>query len=57
VFAGNYNASDAKASSIAEACSKGPNIRDKFNAVVVYLRDLNTRVEYYGESKITNYFT
>jgi hypothetical protein len=46
VFAGNYNASDAKASSIAEACSKGPNIRDKFNAVVVYLRDLNTRVEY-----------
>lgn len=56
-YASSYDASEAKANSLAEACSSGPNVRGKYDAVMVYLTDLNTGVQYEGDYKITDFYS
>lgn len=55
-YANSYDASEAKANSLAEACGSGPKVRSKYDAVMVYLTDLNTGVQYEGDYKITDFY-
>src|SRR5664280_1076011 len=57
VFIDGYDASDAKANYVADACSTNPIVREMYDAVIVHFSDLNTFVEHYGEYKITSCFT
>ena len=52
----HYDASEAKANSLAETCGSGPNVRANYDAVMVYLTDLNTGVLYEGDYKITDFY-
>lgn len=56
-YASSYDASEAKAISLAEACGSGPNVRGKYDAVMVYLTDLDTGVLYEGDYKITGFYS
>lgn len=55
-YANSYDASEAKANSLAETCGSGSNVRANYDAVMVYLTDLNTGVLYEGDYKITDFY-
>ncbi|WP_319506465.1 hypothetical protein [uncultured Methanolobus sp.] len=57
VYADTYGASESLANTLAARCASGQVTSSKYDAVVVYLTDINTGIEYYGEYKITDYYS